>query len=85
MKVWRSIPRIAGISNVSKNVTGIDNVSGRKTAEPIEVRVVMHLSSGAEDVDDLTAEWVGSNAHDNPIRCAEDRRAALSKDVDALM
>lgn len=85
VKMRRSIARIACISNVSDDVTGIDNISGLETAVPIEMRVIVRLSSRAEDVDGLSAETVRSDASDNAFRGAQDRTAALGKDVYAFV
>ena len=81
----RSIARIACISNVANDVAGIDNITGLETAVPIEMRVIVRLSSGAKDVDSLPAEAVGSYANDNSFCGAQDRRAAVGKDVYASM
>lgn len=85
MKMRWSVARVARISNVAEYVPGIDDVSGPEAAVPIEVRVVVHLSSRAEDVDDLSTELVVSCPNDNAFRGTQDRRAAIGKDVDAFM
>lgn len=85
MKVRGSIARVASISNVAKDVPRVDQISRLESAVSIEVRIVMNLSSGPEDVDDLSSELVGSDADYYSIRCAEYRRSAWCKDVNALM
>lgn len=85
MKVRWGIARVACISNVAKYVPGIDDVAGLEAAIPIEVRVVVQLSSRADDVDDFTSEPVRSDADDNAFCGAEYRRSVSGKDVDTLM
>jgi len=85
VEMRRSVARVARISNVAKYVPGIDDVAGPEPAVPIQVRVVVHLSSRTEDVDDFASGRVGSDADDYAFRRAEYRCPALGKDVDALM
>ena len=85
VKMRRGIARVSCISNIPKYAPGIDDVAGPEPAVPIEVRVVVHLSSRSEYVDDLASERVGSDADDNAFRGAQNRRTAFGKDVDASM
>jgi len=81
----RSIPRIAGISNVAEYVAGVHDISGLEAAISIEMRIVVHLPSRSENVDDLSSKLVGPNPDDDSFGCAQDRCAARSEDIDALM
>jgi len=81
----RSITRVTSIPNVTKYVAGVDVVSGLESAIAVEMRVVVHLSSRPEYVDDLSAELVDSGADDDAFRCAQNWSAAFRKDVDALV
>ena len=85
MKVRGSIARIPGIPNVSEDVPRKNKISGPEAPVSIEVCIVVHLSSGAEHVDHLTAELVRADADYDSIRCRKHRSAAGRKDVDALM
>jgi hypothetical protein len=85
VKMRRSIPRVACISNVAEYVAGIDDVSGLEAPVAIEMCVVMNLSSGTENVDDLSTQLIGSNSDDDAFCRAEDWRAARGEDVYSLV
>ena len=81
----RSPLRIAGISNIPDDISGIDNIPRPKATEPVEMRVVVALPPRPKHVDDSPSELIGSNAGDNAFRGAQHRRAVWRKDVDALV
>lgn len=83
MKVRRCIPRVAGISYIAEYVARVDYVSWAECVVAIQVCVVMHLPAWPKDVDDISAQPVGSYAKHDSFGCTEHRRAAWRKDVDA--
>ena len=85
VKMRRSIARVAGISNVAEYVAGVHGISGLEAAVSIEVRIVVHLPSRSENVDDLPSELVGSNPDDDAFGCAQDRCATRGEDINALV
>ena len=80
-----SIACVSCITNIAKYVPGVHDGSRLEAAVLIEMRIVVHLSSRPENVDDLSSELVGPNADDYAISCRKYWRAAGGKDVDALM
>ena len=81
----RSISRIARISNVAEYAAGVDIVAWLERAVPIEMRVIVHLSSRSKHVYHLTAQRVRSDADDDAFSSAQDRCASRRKDVDSLV
>ena len=80
-----SIPRVPRISYISECVSGSHGIARLETAVPVEMRIVVHLPAGAQNVDDLSAERVGRDTKDNSLGRAEHRSAAPGKYVYALM
>ena len=76
---------VAGIANISEDVTAINHIAWFERAVAIEMRVVMNLSSWSKHVDDLSPELVGPYAQDDSVGCAEHGCTAGREDVDALV
>lgn len=77
--------RVAGIADVAKDVTAINDIAWFERAVTIEMRVVVNLSSWSKHVDYLSAELVGSYANDDSVSCTEYGCTAGRKDVDAFV
>jgi len=85
VKVRRSTPRVTGIPDVAEDLAGKHHIAFLEGAIPIEMRVVVHFSSRAEDIDDLAAKFVGADADDDSLGCAEDGGTAWREYVDAAV
>ena len=85
MQMRRSVSRIPRITDIAEDAAGIHDVALLERAVAIEVRIVVHLPAGPENIDDESSECVGSHADDDAFGGAQYRSSAGREDVHALV
>ena len=79
-------PRVARVADRAEPLTPPDQLAGREARRPaIEVGVVAEQAALADGPDDLAAEPVRADAHDQAALGRADRATAGREDVDALV